>query len=90
MTKQEQIEEIKQVLIKTCKRCRPFEEDYMQSKYAEALYNYIKEQKAQVLKEFAEKVKENYFLFLGKEICSDVDAEYIGFIINELLKEYKE
>lgn len=39
MTKQEQIEEIKQVLIKTCKRCRSFEEDYMQSKYAEALYN---------------------------------------------------
>ena len=39
MTKQEQIEEIKQVLIKTCKRCRPFEEDYMQSRYAEALYN---------------------------------------------------
>ena len=39
MTKQEEIEEIKQVLIKTCKRCRTFEEDYMQSKYAEALYN---------------------------------------------------
>lgn len=39
MTRQEQIEEIKQVLIKTCKRCRPFEEDYMQSKYAESLYN---------------------------------------------------
>ena len=39
MTKQEQIEEIKQVLIKTCKRCRSFEEDYMQSKYAEVLYN---------------------------------------------------
>ena len=39
MTKQEQLEEIKQVLIKTCKRCRSFEEDYMQSKYAEALYN---------------------------------------------------
>lgn len=39
MTKQEQIEEIKQVLIKTCKRCRSFEEDYMQSKYAETLYN---------------------------------------------------
>lgn len=38
-TKQEQIEEIKQVLIKTCKRCRSFEEDYMQSKYAEVLYN---------------------------------------------------
>lgn len=39
MDKEQQIEEIKQVLIKTCKRCRPFEEDYMQSKYAESLYN---------------------------------------------------
>ena len=39
MNQREQIEEIKQVLIKTCKRCRPFEEDYMQSKYAEAIYN---------------------------------------------------
>lgn len=39
MNKEEQIEEIKQVLIKTCKRCRSFEEDYMQSKYSEALYN---------------------------------------------------
>lgn len=38
MTEQKQIEEIKQVLIKTCKHCRPFEEDYMQSKYAEAIY----------------------------------------------------
>ena len=38
MNKEEQIEEIKQVLIKTCKRCRTFEEDYMQSKYAEELY----------------------------------------------------
>ena len=39
MTRQEQIKEIKQVLIKTCKRCRSSEEDYMQSKYAEALCN---------------------------------------------------
>ena len=39
MTQQEQIEQIKQILIKTCKRCRSSEEDYMQSKYAEALCN---------------------------------------------------
>ena len=36
-TRQEQIEEIKLVLMKTCKRCRSSEEDYMQSRYAEAL-----------------------------------------------------
>ncbi len=50
----------------------------------------LKNEKKQAVKEFAEKLKENYFLVLGKEICSDVDAEYIGFIIDELLKEYKE
>ncbi len=44
--------------------------------------------KREAVREFAEELKENYFLFLGKEICSDIDAEYIGFIIDELLKEY--
>ena len=82
MNQREQIEEIKQVLIKTCKRCRSSEEDCMQSKYAEAIYNagykklpedaiiltkeeyidlsqnYVKEQKEQAVKEFAEKLKE--------------------------------
>lgn len=46
--KQEQIEEIKSVLIKTCKRCRTFQEDYMQDAYAEAIYGagYRKAEKA--------------------------------------------
>lgn len=35
----EQIEGIKEILIKTCKRIRSKEEDYMQDRYAEALYN---------------------------------------------------
>lgn len=39
MDKEKQIEEIKSVLIRTCKRIRTYEEDYMQSQYAKALYN---------------------------------------------------
>ena len=50
----------------------------------------IEAEKKRAVNEFAEKVKENYFLFLGKEICSDIDAEYVGFIINKILKEYEE
>ena len=34
-----QIEEIKEILIKTCKRTRSMQEDYMQDRYAEALCN---------------------------------------------------
>ena len=92
MTKQEQIKEIKQVLIKTCKRCRPFEEDYMQSKYAEALYNYVKEQRTQAVKEFAEKLKQKA---RGLTLEGNKGAGfYIGNIlltndIDELLKEYE-
>lgn len=38
MSKEKQIEEIKNILIKTCKRVRNPQEDYMQDRYAEALY----------------------------------------------------
>lgn len=38
MDKKKQIEEIKSVLIKTCKRVRSFQTDYMQDRYAEAIY----------------------------------------------------
>ena len=82
MNKQEQIEGIKQVLIKTCKRCRPFEQDYMQSRYAEALYNYVKEQRAQALKEFAEKLKEKAYT---NNYCQEV---ILKSEIDKLLKEY--
>ena len=37
----------------------------------------IETEKKRAVEEFAEKVKENYFLFLGKEICSDIDAELL-------------
>lgn len=33
-----QIEEIKAVLVRTCKRVRTMQEDHMQDRYAEALY----------------------------------------------------
>ena len=39
MSKEKQIEEIKQVLMRTYKRARTPQEDYMQDRYAEALYN---------------------------------------------------
>ena len=39
MTEQKQIEEIKAVLVRTCKRVRTMQEDHMQDRYAEALYN---------------------------------------------------
>lgn len=38
MNEKKQIEEIKNILIKTCKRVRNSQEDYMQDRYAEALY----------------------------------------------------
>lgn len=39
MNKEKQIEEIKKTLIKTCKKARTTQEDYLQDRYAEALYN---------------------------------------------------
>ena len=116
MTQQEQIKEIKQILIKTSKRCRSSEEDYMQSKYAEAIYNagykklpedaiiltkeeyidlsqnYVKEQKEQAVKEFAEKLKEKA---RGLTLEGDKGPGfYIGNVvltndIDKLLKEYE-
>ena len=39
MSREKQIEEIKNVLIKTHKRARSGQDDYMQDRYAEAFYN---------------------------------------------------
>ena len=39
MSREKQIEEIKRVLIRTCKRVRTPQEDYMQDRYAESIYN---------------------------------------------------
>lgn len=77
-TKQEQIEEIKQVLIKTCKRCRLFEEDYMQSKYAEALYN-----------AGYRKIPENAVV-LTKEEYIDLSRNYVTEQIEQVRKETAE
>lgn len=86
MTKQEQIEEIKQVLIKTCKRCRSFEEDYMQSKYAEALYNagYCKVDEIQQLK------KENACLLktCEEKFTFDTTQNKKYSIFNSVRKEF--
>lgn len=91
MTKQEQIEELKQVLIKTCKRCRSFEEDYMQSKYAKALYNagYRKtdsfEEENERLKEVNRQLNADYNRSLErlKSDCRQIDE------LNTEVKELK-
>ena len=99
MTKQEQIEEIKQVLIKTCKRCRTFEEDYMQSKYAEALYNAGYRKVDDVRKETAKEIFQKVVNICIKEedfqdgtVNTQLEPLYFGimngcaFIRNEVKK----
>lgn len=66
MKKKKQIEEIKQILIKTCKRCRSFEEDYMQSKYAEALYN-----------EGYRKIPEGTLVMTKEEFVKTIESGYV-------------
>ena len=58
-TEQEQIEEmanIKSVLIKTHKRCRTLQEDYMQDKYAEGIYKAGYRKASDVIDELVERV----------------------------------
>ena len=103
MTKQEQIEEIKQVLIKTCKRCRTFEEDYMQSKYAEALYNAGYRKVDDVRKETAKEIFQKVVNICIKEedfqdgtVNTQLEPLYFGimngcaFIRNEVKKLAKQ
>lgn len=55
--------------------------------YIDLSRNYVKEQKAQAVKEFAEKVKEkygHYWCYLWKK-----DLKQLRTIIDELLKEYE-
>lgn len=59
-TEQEKIEEmagIKYVLIKTHKRCRTLQEDYMQNKYAEEIYKAGYRKATEVIDEFVERLK---------------------------------
>ena len=68
--KQEHIEEmadIKSVLIKTHKRCRTLQEDYIQNKYAEGIYKAGYRKQSDVIKEFVEKVKDKFFYDLDSE-----------------------
>ena len=104
MTKQEQIEEIKQVLIKTCKRCRTFEEDYMQSKYAEALYNAGYRKVDDVRKETAKEIFQKVVNICIKEedfqdgtVNTQLEPLYFGIMngcafirneVKELAKQY--
>lgn len=67
--------------------CRSYRQDV--ERLEKNMKSLIEAEKKRAVNEFAEKVKENYFLFLGKEICSDIDAEYVGFIINKILKDYQ-
>lgn len=59
-TKQEQIEEIvkdiKSILIKTHKRCRTLQEDYMQDKYAENLCKAGYRKASDVIEDFVKKL----------------------------------
>ena len=67
--------------------CRSYKQDV--ERLEKNMKSLIEAEKKRAVNEFAEKVKENYFLFLGKEICSDIDAEYVGFIINKILEDYQ-
>ena len=67
--------------------CRSYRQDV--ERLEKNMKSLIEAEKKRAVNEFAEKVKENYFLFLGKEICSDIDAEYVGFIINKILEDYQ-
>lgn len=62
-TKQEQIDEIadiKSVLIKTHKRCRTLQEDYMQDKYAEGIYKAGYRKASDVIDEFVERLLDRF------------------------------
>ena len=82
LDKNKQIEEIKRVLIKTCKRCRTFEEDYMQSKYAEAIYNagYRKQNVTvkEILQRLYDRTKSHYGdkIILTSDNIKELAAQY--------------
>lgn len=59
MDRDKQIEEIKNVLIHTCKRIRTREDDIMQDYYAKALYNAGYRKSSEVTREIFEEIEEN-------------------------------
>lgn len=85
MNKQQQIEEIKKVIISVYGRMRTGGENFLNNRQAEALYNagYRKEtqfienmknvleiEKKQAVKEFAEKIKNKVYSFLQAEMSN--------------------
>ena len=86
--KEKQIEEIKNVLIHTCKRIRTRDEDLMQDRYAEALYNagYRKQSEGGWIKDQESKFEHRYhcsvcnFYLIGEptKYCEDCGAKMKG------------
>ena len=98
-TKQEQIEEtvkdIKSVLIKTHKRCRTLQEDYMQDKYAEGIYKAGYRKASDVIDEFVERVKERLEEFTKQDYEDGVpyyhaDCEQIDNVIDDVADEMRQ
>lgn len=75
MNKDKQIEEIKKVLIKTCKRVRTAQENYMQDRYAEELYNAGYRKASEVAMEVFEYLEEKGLLNIEVWAIQDVKAE---------------
>lgn len=99
MNKQQQIEEIKKVIISVYGRIRTGGEDFLNNRQAEALYNagyrleatltydFIKMVQKQAVKEFAARLKKDPRINnYGLEFVAlvDIDAE-----LKSLLKEYE-
>lgn len=91
-TKQEQIDEIadiKSVLIKTHKRCRTLQEDYMQDKYAEGIYKAGYRKASDVIDEFVRRVKERALQSCHKIInCYEVTR--IETVIDDIVAEMRQ
>ena len=70
-----------------CTKCRTYNKNCYTIHKAELLHNagYRKadEVRKETAKEIGRKLKENYFMFFGKEIRSDFNAEDINFFIDD-------
>ena len=94
-TEQEQIEEIadiKSVLIKTHKRCRTLQEDYMQNEYAEGIYKAGYRKAGDVIDEFVERL-EKYIESrndLWDEDRPEFDEEFVKFGIQIVADEMRQ
>lgn len=83
-----QIEEIKAVLVRTCKRVRTMQEDHMQDRYAEALYtaDYRKQSEGEWIEDEQSKFKHRYhcsvcnFYLIGAptKYCEECGAKMKG------------